>query len=120
MTDDNGATSFIPGSHKVSDEEAKQRRWREVPADSFRPEEKYTVNCPAGACVFFNTKILHAAGHNRSDHPRHTLICEWVGADVLPTSAERHAYQGLKPRSKDPVFAQQISLTFPEQFAAQS
>ena len=120
MTDDNGATSFIPGSHKVSDEEAKQWRWREVPADSFRPEEKFTVNCPAGAGIFFNTKVLHAAGHNRSARPRHTLICEWVGADVLPTSAERHAYQGLKPRSKDPAFARQIELTFTEQFATQS
>ena len=109
----NGATAFIPGSHKVSDEEAKRPFWREVPLDKLDLEEKVIVSCSAGSAIFFNTKLLHGAGHNRSDHPRRTILCEWVGPDVLPTSSVRYSYQGLKPRSKDPAFERQMRMTFP-------
>lgn len=119
MTGENGATEFIRASHQVTDEEAKRPHWREVAAAELNQAERVTVQCPAGAGLFFNTKILHAAGHNRSADPRDTLLCEWVGPDILPTSPERYAYQGLKPRSKDPIFARQIRLTFPEHFTGQ-
>ncbi|HEY0323599.1 MAG TPA: phytanoyl-CoA dioxygenase family protein [Pyrinomonadaceae bacterium] len=117
MTSENGAISFIQGSHKIADEEAKKPFWREVAADSFKTEDKVVVRCPAGSAIFFNTKILHAAGHNRSEQTRYTLFFEWVGPNVLPTSPVRYAYQGLKPRSKDPAFEKQIKMTFPEIFA---
>lgn len=120
MTSENGATAFIRASHKVSDEEAKKPFWREVGADKINLEDKVTVSCPAGAAIFFNSKILHAAGHNRSDYPRHTILFEWVGPDVLPTSPVRYAYQGLRPRSKDPAFEKQINMAFPELFARQA
>ena len=118
MTNENGATAFIRGSHKVSDEEAKKPYWRDVEAASVNLEEKVVVRCPAGSGIFFNSKILHAAGHNRSDRPRHTILFEWVGPNVLPTSPVRYAYQGLKPRSKDPTFEKQIRMTFPQLFAS--
>ena len=117
MTGENGATTFIRGSHRVSDAEAREPRWKEVAATEFTPAEKVVVNCPAGAAIFFDTKILHAAGHNRSERPRHTLIFEWVGPNVLPTSPVRYAYQGLKPRSKDPAYERQIRMAFPALFA---
>lgn len=120
MTGDNGATSFVRGSHRVSDEEAKRPVWREVDKSSFGPGETVAVRCPAGSAVLFNTKVLHAAGHNRSEQTRNTLLLEWVGPNVLPTSPERHAYQGLRPRSKDPVFQKQLGMTFPEAFARQA
>jgi hypothetical protein len=116
MNDDNGATAFVRGSHKVSDEEAKKPVWREVDARREDLGEKVTVRCPAGSALFFNTKTLHAAGHNRSERPRYTIIAEWVGPGVLPTSAERRAFQGLKPRSKDPAFVKQLRMTFPKLF----
>jgi ectoine hydroxylase-related dioxygenase (phytanoyl-CoA dioxygenase family) len=116
MTDDNGATAFVRGSHKVSDEEAKKPLWREVDARREDLGEKVTVRCPAGSALFFDTKTLHAAGHNRSARPRYTLLAEWVGPGVLPTSAERHAFQGLKPRSKEPAFEKQLRMTFPKLF----
>lgn len=120
MTGENGATAFVRGSHRVSDEEAKKPCWREVDKSSVNPEETIALRCPAGSAVFFNTKTLHAAGHNRSDHTRHTILLEWVGPNVLPTSPERHAYQGLKPRSKDPVFQRQMMMTFPDSSAPQT
>jgi ectoine hydroxylase-related dioxygenase (phytanoyl-CoA dioxygenase family) len=113
MTGANGATSFIRGSHKVSDEEAAKPCWREVPAE--RPDlgERVDVRCPAGSGVFFADKLLHAAGHNRSDQPRRTILMEWAGPDALPTSPERHPYQGLRPRSKEPLYRKQTGMTFP-------
>jgi ectoine hydroxylase-related dioxygenase (phytanoyl-CoA dioxygenase family) len=119
MMSENGPTAFIRGSHKVSDEEAKRPCWREVEADRLNLEDKVVVCCPASTGIFFNSKILHAAGHNRSDRPRRTIISEWVGPDVLPTSAVRSSYQGLKPRSKEPVFEKQLKMAFPKLFAGQ-
>ena len=119
MMGENGATAFIRGSHHISDEEARKPYWREVEPDKIRLEDKVGVRCPAGSAIFFNSKILHSAGHNRSEYPRHTILCEWVGANVLPTSPVRYAYQGLKPRSKDPAFEKQIRMAFPEMFARQ-
>jgi ectoine hydroxylase-related dioxygenase (phytanoyl-CoA dioxygenase family) len=115
MMDENGATKFIRRSHKVSDEEAKNPRWRDVEEEKLNRqdlEEKITMRCSAGAGIFFNTKILHAAGHNRSDRTRHTIFAEWVGPGVLPTSPIRHAYQGLRPRSKDAAYQMQAKMSF--------
>ena len=114
MTDDNGPIEFIRGSHRVSDEEAKRAFWREVPREALASEDRVVVNCEAGSGVFFNTKTLHAAGHNRSERTRHTIFSEWVGPGVLPTSPERHAYEGLRPRSIDPLFRKQLDMTFRE------
>jgi ectoine hydroxylase-related dioxygenase (phytanoyl-CoA dioxygenase family) len=119
MTGENGATQFIRGSHKVSEEEAKKEIWRDIKPEKLDLENKVAARCPAGSAIFFNTKTLHAAGHNRSDSPRYTLMFEWVGKDVLPTSPIRYAYQGLKPRSTEPAFQKQIKMAFPKLFANQ-
>jgi phytanoyl-CoA hydroxylase len=113
MTAGNGGTQFVRGSHKISDEEARREIWRDVDKAVFSPAEVVTANCPAGSGIFFDTKTLHAAGHNRSDFPRRTVQLEWVGADSLPVSPVRYAFQGLKPRSRRPAFAKQIQLAFP-------
>ena len=120
MTGENGGTSFIRGSHKVSDAEAADPRWREVAADCLDPGERVDVRCPAGSGVFFSSKVLHAAGHNRSHHPRRTILSEWAGPGVLPTSPVRYAYQGLRPRSQDPLYQKQTRMTFPQLFGGQA
>jgi ectoine hydroxylase-related dioxygenase (phytanoyl-CoA dioxygenase family) len=116
MTGTNGATSFIRGSHKVSDEEAAKPCWREVAPDRLNLRDKMDVYCPAGSGVFFTDKVLHAAGHNRSERPRRTILMEWAGADALPTSPVRSSYQGLRPRSKEPRYQKQFRMTFPQLF----
>jgi ectoine hydroxylase-related dioxygenase (phytanoyl-CoA dioxygenase family) len=118
MTGINGATSFIRGSHKVSDEEAAKPCWRDVPPDRVNRADRVDVCCPAGSGIFFTDKVLHAAGHNRSDQPRRTILTEWAGPDALPTSPERYSYQGLRPRSKEPLYRKQFRMTFPELFGA--
>jgi hypothetical protein len=116
LAGDNGATSFIRGSHKVTDEEAAQPRWRDVATDRLDLGERVDVRCPAGSGVFFSSKVLHAAGHNRSDHPRRTILSEWAGPGVLPTSPVRYAYQGLRPKSKDSLYQKQARMTFSQLF----
>ncbi|CAN5780657.1 hypothetical protein BH24ACI1_BH24ACI1_18130 [soil metagenome] len=113
MAGENGGTQFVRGSHKISDEEARRETWRDVETAKLSPAEIVTARCPAGSAIFFDTKVLHAAGHNRSPYPRRTIQIEWVGADVLPTSPVRYAFQGLKPRSQQPAFARQNKLAFP-------
>ena len=120
LAGDNGATSFIRGSHQVSDAEAADPRWRELAADPLDLGERVDVRCPAGAGVFFSAKVLHAAGHNRSDHPRRTILSEWAGPGVLPTSPVRYAYQGLRPRSQDPLYQKQTRMTFPQLFGGRA
>lgn len=112
MTAENGATVFIPGSHRVSDEEAMKPRWRAVEETELSPENMVKACCPAGSGIFFNSKVIHGTGHNRSDYSRRTILTGWAGADVLPTSAVRFPYQGLKPRSKNPAHREQVRITF--------
>lgn len=114
MTMENGPTLLIRGSHKVSDEEAQKSCWADVGMDRLKLEDKVAACCPAGSGLFFASKIIHAAGHNRSDYPRRTINIEWAGPGVLTTSPIRFSYQGLRPRSKDPLFKKQIRMTFPK------
>jgi ectoine hydroxylase-related dioxygenase (phytanoyl-CoA dioxygenase family) len=119
MTGANGATSFIRASHQVSDEEAAKPHWRDVPPDRFPLAERVEVRCPVGSGVFFSDKLLHAAGHNRSEHSRRTILTEWAGPDALPTSPVHAAYQGLRPRSKEALYQKQVRMTFPQLFSGQ-
>jgi ectoine hydroxylase-related dioxygenase (phytanoyl-CoA dioxygenase family) len=112
MTTENGATVFVPGSHRVSDEEAMKPRWRTVEESELSPDNLVKVCCPAGSGIFFSSKVIHGTGHNRSDYSRRTILTGWAGEDVLPTSAIRFPYQGLKPRSKNPAYQEQMEKTF--------
>jgi ectoine hydroxylase-related dioxygenase (phytanoyl-CoA dioxygenase family) len=116
MTGSNGGTAFLRGSHRIADEEAAKPCWKDVEAGRLDLSDSAVAACPAGSGVFFTSKVLHAAGHNRSEQPRRTVFQEWVGPDVLPTSPVRPAYQGLRPRSKAPQYQRQIRLTFPRLF----
>jgi ectoine hydroxylase-related dioxygenase (phytanoyl-CoA dioxygenase family) len=112
MMAENGATVFVPKSHKVSDEEATKPRWRTVEESELSPNNLVKAICPAGSGIFFSSKIIHGTGHNRSDYSRRTILMGWAGADVLPTSAVRYPCEGLKPRSKNSAYQEQLNKTF--------
>jgi ectoine hydroxylase-related dioxygenase (phytanoyl-CoA dioxygenase family) len=112
MTAENGATVFVPGSHRVSDEEAMKPRWRTIEESELSPNNLVKAICPAGSGIFFSSKVIHGTGHNRSNYSRRTILMGWAGSDVLPTSAIRFPYQGLKPRSKNLTYREQMKKTF--------
>ena len=64
---DNGATRFVPGSH----------RWLSAPADAVSdPQadlEEVRACGPAGSLVVFNGSTWHGHGANTSDEPRRSL-----------------------------------------------
>mgnify|MGYP002336194216 CR=1 FL=1 len=106
----NGGTESVRGSHKISGEEAARQIWRDVEKGKLASEEIVAAHCPAGSAIFFDTKTLHAAGHNRSPRPGRTIQMEWTGKDSLPVSPVPYAFQGLKPRSRHPASAKQIKV----------
>lgn len=63
---DNGATCVAPASHK----------WD--PGRRPHPHELKAVEMAAGSVLVYSGNLWHAAGRNRTDHPRRALIFECV------------------------------------------
>jgi ectoine hydroxylase-related dioxygenase (phytanoyl-CoA dioxygenase family) len=116
MTEANGATVVLPGTHRVPHESVGQQDVA-IPEDKLPKDAKrVTVTCPAGSAVLFHVNIIHGGGANRSSIPRRNLISIWSGPDTYPVNPWRYAYQDLMPRSKDPARQKQVRMTFPHLF----
>ncbi len=57
FTNDNGATWFLPKSHKL----------KEKPNNSFFYENAKRLNAKAGSVFYLNPRIWHSGGHNKTD-----------------------------------------------------
>ncbi len=116
MTEENGATVVMPGTHRIPHEEVadsdREIDERNLPTDA----KRVTVSCPAGSAVLFHVNILHGGGPNRSDIPRRNIIGIWAGPDAWPITSSRYAYGELAPRSRNPHRQQQMRKTFPRLF----
>ena len=71
FTADNGATRYIPGSH----------RWREGPSSH---KDVAVALMPAGSVLFYLGKLWHGGGANTTDLPRWGVILEYVSAWLRP------------------------------------
>lgn len=112
MTEENGATVVLPGSHLLVDENVSVGDQDIDEADLPAGMERRTVTCPAGSAVLFHVNILHGGGANRSTTPRRNVIGIWAGPDTYPIGSARYAYQDLYPRSEDPARQRQLRMTF--------
>jgi ectoine hydroxylase-related dioxygenase (phytanoyl-CoA dioxygenase family) len=63
FTEENGATWFLPASHERA----------EAPDDSYFYEHARRLVAKAGTVWYFNARIWHAGGINRTDRWRHAL-----------------------------------------------
>ena len=73
FTENNGATSIIPGSHLWDEERASaQYAFRDGKDEALENLERHAVPAvmPAGACIVFAGTLLHGGGANTSDRPR--------------------------------------------------
>ena len=119
MTEQNGATVVLPGTHRIPHEQVKPGD-RDIPEKDLPAGPRVTVTCRAGAAVLFHVNLIHGGGANRSDVPRRNVIGIWVGPDTYPVTAARYAYQGLMPLSTDVARQRQVAMTFPSLVARSS
>ncbi|MCC7350271.1 MAG: phytanoyl-CoA dioxygenase family protein [Phycisphaerales bacterium] len=112
MTEANGATVVMPGTHRIAHEDVLDSDV-DIPEDKLPAGERVTVKCPAGSAVLFHVNIIHGGGANRSDIPRRNVIGIWAGPDTYSVEQIRFAYQDLMPRSKDPARQKQLRMTYP-------
>jgi ectoine hydroxylase-related dioxygenase (phytanoyl-CoA dioxygenase family) len=74
FTEENGATTIIPGSHKWGDE-------RPAPQDD---PHQIPVVMPAGSMLFFSGTLWHGGGANRSDQSRMCVTAQYCDSWVRP------------------------------------
>ncbi|RAI55994.1 phytanoyl-CoA dioxygenase family protein [Roseicella frigidaeris] len=74
-----GATTFVPGSHRLRDDEAHGRS----PPGDWRPAEAVTVGCDPGDLVLVHPKVLHGGGMNASASPRRNIVIQ-IGDAAVP------------------------------------
>jgi hypothetical protein len=76
---DNGATRFVPGSHK----------WPTTPREAMRSpaaeHEQQLLACgPAGSVIVYNGSIWHGHSANRTGEPRRSIQGAYIRRDAAP------------------------------------
>jgi ectoine hydroxylase-related dioxygenase (phytanoyl-CoA dioxygenase family) len=80
FTENNGATVVIPGTQHIP---AGTQRGSYEP----RPAEDAYAVMPKGAGMIYSGKVIHGAGHNRSDQWRHGMHVSFVHGYLRPEEA---------------------------------
>lgn len=112
FTEQNGATSFLPGSHERA----------EAPSEEEWERHSQQVIAPAGSVFFFNARLWHRGGANLTQDWRHALTVNMCrpymkqrldiqraldGAGIEPTSQrvrQKLGYDAQVPASYDEYY----------------
>jgi len=116
MTEANGATVVLPGTHRIPHEQVGPQDITIAEERLPKDAKHVSVTCPAGSAVLFHVSIIHGGPANRSSIPRRNVIGIWSGPDAYPVTPARYVYQSVMPRSKDPARVRQTRMTFPRLF----
>ncbi|MDA7416602.1 phytanoyl-CoA dioxygenase family protein [Xenophilus arseniciresistens] len=85
MDEETGATAFVPGSHRVTDEAAREaKRQEDVRGSAVPPTEGVrTLACRPGDLVLIHPKVRHGGGMNTGARPRRNVVLQ-VGCAKAP------------------------------------
>ena len=72
---DNGATRVVPGSHLSG---------RQPKPELYGEEDLVPIEAPAGTAMFFEGRLWHGSGTNRTDEPRMGLLNTYCGPQFRP------------------------------------
>jgi ectoine hydroxylase-related dioxygenase (phytanoyl-CoA dioxygenase family) len=78
MERENGATMIVPGSHRLTDGEA---RATPLPAAGVLQQTAVAVACGPGSAVFIHPKVIHGGPRNASSRHRRNLVVQWGRMD---------------------------------------
>ena len=113
VTEDDGPTILIPGSHRWPQGQQLPAEWIGRPdPESFSPHVK--VLGKAGTVWFFNTRLTHAQSPNRSDRWRRLLI--YILAQRFQRELSYLSWFSQEQMTKlntSPIKAQMLGLTGP-------
>lgn len=87
MNERNGATRFMPGSHRISDAQAAEEKDAGIRHD-LEAGAGVAAFCPPGGLVLIHPKVLHGSPPNESDRPRRNVVLQVGGDDVTGKETE--------------------------------
>lgn len=93
MEDAMGATRFLPGSHRLCDEQALREK-REGAAPRPSDDAGVALHCAPGDLVAIHPKVLHGGGINRSGRMRRNVVLQVGLASEPLVTTEREAVTG--------------------------
>jgi ectoine hydroxylase-related dioxygenase (phytanoyl-CoA dioxygenase family) len=113
FTEENGATYFLPASHTLE---------TQPPEDYFLKNAKRLI-AKAGSAIFFNARIWHAGGTNKTSHWRHALtlnVCRpYMHQRIdIPRAMSKMDLSGVSDRVKQKLgFFVQVPASYEEYYA---
>ena len=85
FTEANGATRFVPGSHRLN----------RAPRADDAGAETVPMEAEAGAIVVFESRVWHKTGHNRTPSERRAGVFAWYTKPIYRT--QENWFLSLKP-----------------------
>ncbi|HEY3888703.1 MAG TPA: phytanoyl-CoA dioxygenase family protein [Caulobacteraceae bacterium] len=85
FTEANGATRFVPGSHRLN----------RAPGPADREVETVAMQAPAGSIVVFESRLWHRTGHNQTASERRAGVFAWYTKPIYRT--QENWFLSLKP-----------------------